>query len=588
MARNTYFQDEVIEQKFNAKQLFRILRYAVPYKKTFALAGALMCVAVGLSLLPALFIKKIVDEIIPQGDYNSLYMIIGAFFMIGLFDISLQFFNGRKMARTGHTIIYNIRNDIYYKLQQLSFDYFDNRPTGKIVIRVTAYIDELANFFANTLLNFIINIIKMAVVLIFLFILNYVLALVVVAAILPMGVFIFIIRSILKKQYQKAKNKDSNRAAFVHENILGVTVTKSFNRDSKNQDIYKDLYQQSMLQWRKLVAVNELFVPGVEGLWNIGNLMIYIVAMLLIGGGQHIQAGTVIAFITYLGMFTLPLNQLAFIFQQFSAVSANLERIFDTMDTEPLVKDRENAAELPPIEGDVEFENVSFSYDNNIYVLENFNLKVPKGKTIALVGPTGAGKSTVVNLIPRFYDVSGGRVLIDGFDVRDVTLNSLRSQMGIMMQDTFIFKGSIIDNIRYAREDATDEQCVEAAKEIFADEFINKLPNGYYTEVPERGEGLSAGEKQLLSFARVMLCNPKILILDEATSSIDTNTEQSIQKALKVLLAGRTSFIIAHRLSTIKSADCILYIADKGIAEAGTHKQLMAKKGLYYNLYKNN
>lgn len=586
MARNTYFQDEALEEKFNSKQLRRILIYAIPYKKAFIIAGTLMLIAIGLSLLPALYLKYIVDEVIPSSRYSQLYLVIGLFALTGIADIIIQFFHGRMMSKTGHSIIYNIRNDIFAKLQTLSFDYFDNRPTGKILIRVTNYIDELAGFFASTLLNFFLNIVKMVVVLVFLFALNYSLALIVLATLIPMAAFIIFVRSKVIKLLRYVRNKDSNRVAFTHENILGVTIIKSFNRKEKNLEIYKDLVNQSLRGWRNVNLVNELFGPGVETIWNIGTMLIYIAALSLIVSGISIPIGTVIAFVNYLGMFSGPLNQIAAILQQFASVSSNLERVFETMDAKTDIYDREGAFDLPPIEGRVTFENVTFSYDGKKNVLENFNLDVPTGKTIALVGPTGAGKSTVVNLIPRFYDSDAGRVLIDGTDVRDVTLKSLRSQLGIMMQDPFIFKGTVLDNIRYSKEDATDGECIEAAREIFADEFISKLPNGYYTELNERGEGLSAGEKQLLSFARVMLRDPKILILDEATSSIDTETEQKIQNALEVLLKGRTSFIIAHRLSTIVKADCILYIDNKGIAEAGTHEDLLKKKGLYYMLHK--
>ena len=586
MARNTYYQDEVIKDKFNSKQLFRILKYALPYKKTFVLVGVMMFTAIGLSLLPALFIKYIIDNIIPSSDYTTLYLVIGLFLLVGLIDITIQFFQGRIMSKTGHTIINNIRTDVFSKLQKLSFDYFDNRPTGKILIRVTSYIDELANFFANTLLNFLINLVKMTVILVFLFVLNYILAAIIIAVLIPMGFFIVFIRTKVLSLLRKVKNKDSNRMAFTHENILGATIIKSFNRNTKNLEIYNGLTNESLKGWRRVNAVNELFGPGVEGIWNIGNLLIYIVAVFLISTGVYIQIGTIIAFISYLGMFSGPFNQLAMILQQFTVISSNLERIFEIIDTEPNIKEKEDAKTLPPIEGNVTFDDVSFSYEEGNNILEHFNLDVPKGKSIALIGPTGAGKSTVVNLISRFYDVNSGKVLIDGYNVKDVTIKSLRSQMGFMMQDTFIFKDTVINNIRYANENATDAECIECAKKIFADDFISKLPKGYYTELAERGVGLSSGEKQLLSFARVMLSNPKILILDEATSSIDTQTEFKIQKALEVLLKDRTSFIIAHRLSTIIKADCILYIANKEIAEAGTHQQLLDKKGLYYLLHK--
>lgn len=584
MARNTYYKDEVLNEKFNAKQLKRVFKYVLPYKKTFLLSAVLMVAAIGLSLLPALFMKYIIDNILPSSDYTLLYIVVILFMFTGTLENVIHFINGRVMSKTGHKIIYNIREEIYRKLQTLSFEYFDNRPTGKILIRVTHYIDELSHFFAHSLLQFIINIVRMTVILVFLFILNYILALIIIAVLIPLTLFIMVIRTIIIKLIRNVKNKDSNRLAFTHENILGVTVTKSFNRAQRNTEIFNGLVKKSLKGWRHISFVNELFSPGVEAIWNIGTMLIYVAALYLIGTGVNVEVGTVIAFISYLGMFAAPLNQLAGIMQQFNSVSGNLERIFETMDTKPAVSDKKNAVDLTVTEGRITFDNVTFSYDGKINILENFNLDVPGGKTIALIGPTGAGKSTVINLIPRFYDVKEGSIKIDGTDVRDVTLNSLRSRVGIMMQDAFVFKDTVINNIRYANEKATDSECIEAAKKIFADDFISKLPKGYYTELSERGEGLSSGEKQLLSFARVMLCDPKILILDEATSSIDTKTELKIQKALEVLLKDRTSFVIAHRLSTIKKADCILYIADKGIKEAGTHKDLMEKQGFYYRL----
>lgn len=587
MARNTYFNDEIIKDKFNSKQLLRILKYAIPYKKTFLLVGFLMIFAIGLSLLPALFIKYIIDTIIPTENRKLLYIVVAVFLCTGALDIFIQFFNGRMMAKTGHNIIFNIREDVFAKLQTLSFDFFDNRPMGKIVVRLTNYIDELAGFFANQLLSFIINILRLTIVIVFLFILNTSLAAIVLLSVVPMAIFIIVMRNLLKKVFRVARNKDSNRVAYISENISGAFVTKSFNRSNKNSEIYKDVYTQSFKAWRKIIMTNELFGPGVEGLWNIGTLAIYITSVALIASGSSLQTGTVIAFVSYLGMFTVPLNQIAGILQQFASVSSNLERIFETIDTDPIIKDTPDSQEHT-INGNVSFKDVTFSYDGKVNILENFNLDVPKGKTIALVGPTGAGKSTVVNLIPRFYDINAGRVMIDGVDVRDYTLNSLRSQIGIMMQDSFIFKGTILDNIRYNSVDASDEECINAAKTIYADEFIQRLPKGYHTELNERGDGLSSGEKQLLSFARIVLRNPKILILDEATSSIDTNTEEKIQKALETLLKGRTSFVIAHRLSTIKNSDCILYIANKGIAEAGTHDDLIKEKGLYYKLTSGN
>lgn len=586
MKRNTYMQDEVLVDKFNSKQLLRVIKYMLPYKGVFIGVLALMIFAVFLGLVSPVLNSYIVNTVIPNKNIEMMYYVLTGLIFINLLDIVIQYLQGKYMARLGHKVIYQIRRDVFIKMQQLSFDFFDNRPAGKILVRVTSYVDELANFFANVMINFVMTIFRMLMVIVFMFALNYVLALVVLASVVPLMVFIFIIRRSLKTRFRNNRTKHSNRTAYIHENIMGNIVTKEFNRTDKNCEIYSDIIDECKRAWMKAINVNELFVPGTEMFWNYGNLALYGVAFLLIATPSAIgmTLGTVIAFSNYMGMFNGPINQLAVILQQMAQVSSNLERIFEMLDMDPLITDKPYAVELPPISGHVEFNNVTFSYDGKTNILENFNLDVPEGKTIALVGPTGAGKTTVINMISRFYDVSAGSVKIDGFDVRDVTLTSLRSQMGVMMQDTYIFKGTIMDNIRYGRPTANDSECVEAAKKVYADEFISRLPNGYQTEVNERGDGLSTGERQLLSFARVMLVDPKILILDEATSSIDTETEEKIQKAMDVLLVGRTNFMIAHRLSTIRKADCILYIADKGIQEAGTHDVLMKRGGLYYQL----
>jgi len=306
---------------------------------------------------------------------------------------------------------------------------------------------------------------------------------------------------------------------------------------------------------------------------------------LILGGNNLITAGVVITFTSYMNYFQAPLSSLSAIIQELAQVSSNLEQVFDTIEYPVAIKNKENAKVLKNVKGKVDFNDVTFAYDvEDGNILEHFDLHVTPGEMIALVGPTGAGKTTVINMLTRFFDVREGSVLVDDIDVRDAEIHSLRKEVGVLMQDPFIFKGTIIDNIRYGRWDATDEECIAAAKTIFADKVIDKLKDGYYHELEERGSGLSAGEKQLISFARIVLKNPSVIILDEATSAIDTETELLIQQALEVLLKGKTSFIVAHRLSTIRNADRILYIKNKGIAECGSHEELMAKKGLYYEL----
>jgi ATP-binding cassette subfamily B protein len=584
--RNTYFQDEIVKEKFNMKQLVRVLTYVIPYKKVFILIACLMLLSVGISLIPPLLIKQIVDVVSINKDYKQLIVVLVCLATVGAFDIIITFFHQRYMAKTGHKIIANIRRDIFLKLQILSFDYFDNRPVGKIVVRVTSYINDLANFFANILLSFIINILRIVVVTVFMFALNVQLTLVVLAAILPLATGVFIIRYFLKKLFRYQRAKDSNRTAFIVESIMGINVIKSFNRTDKSIKIYDEIQTSCTDSWKKIVTVNELNLPVIESFWNLGVVTLYGVSIGLISSGQ-LQAGTVVAFLSYMSMFNGPLTQMATILQQMAQVSSNLERIFETMDTPVEINDGNDALSPENVKGIIDFENVTFAYEEGVNILQDFNLHINQGQKIALVGPTGAGKTTIINLLTRFYDTTSGSVKLDGIDIKDIKQNYLRKNVGVLMQETFIFKGSVIDNIRYGNTNATNEECIRAAEQIHASDFIEKLENGYNTQLAERGDGLSSGEKQLISFARIVLKNPAVIILDEATSSIDTETEEKIQNALNYLLYGRTAIIVAHRLSTIKKTDKILFISNKGISEQGNHEELIEKHGLYYKLCQN-
>ncbi len=587
--RNTYFQDEVVkEQKIDVKNLRRLLRYVIPHKKVFFVVLTLMLVAVVASLIPPLLLKSIVNDVIPDRDMARFAILLGGFVVAGFAEIFITFYQQKSMGRMGHGIIADLRHDIFYKLQALPFDYFDNRPAGKIVVRVTDYIGELADFFTNYLMNFILNLVKIVVVTVFMLVQSWMLTLVVYSAVIPLTVGVFLIRKAIRKLFRYHRAKVSNRTAFIVESIMGEKIIQNYNRTKYNEQVYHDLQQDSANAWMRIVRRNELNTPVVETFWNYGTVMLYAVAFLLIPLGYFAEGpGTVIAFMSYMGLFSAPLTQLSAIIQSLAQVSANLERVFETIDTPAVIADKEGAVALKDVQGRVDYNDVTFCYEEGVNILEHFDLHVRPGERIALVGPTGAGKTTVINLLTRFYDVKEGSVTIDGQDVRDVKLKSLRTEIGVLMQDPFIFKGTVLENIRYGRPDATDEECIAAAKAIYADKCIERLPNGYNEELAERGEGLSAGEKQLISFARIIVKDPSVIILDEATSSISSDMEKLIQSALEVLLKGRTSFIVAHRLSTIRSADRILFIANKGIAEAGTHDELMEKKGLYYSLNKN-
>ena len=583
--RNTFFEDEKIEKKIDMKQLLRTLKYILPYKKILVLVSVMMLVAAVVSLLPPRLLKVIVDKTVVEKNYRELALVGGGLVLLSAVEILSTFIQSRSMGRMGFRIITQIRTDIFDRLQLLSFDYFDNRPDGKIVVRVTEYINGLADFFTNYVMMFAIYIVKIVVVTMFMLSLSPMLTVIVFATVVPMMTIVFLLRSYLKKMYTAHRAKNSNRTAFLVESIMGEQIVKNYNRIEKNKEIYRQIHEDSVNMWWTIVKRSRLNSPVVQLFWNVGTLCIFGVALsMILGGNEGITAGMVITFTTYMSSFQDPLSQISTIIQELAQVSSNLEQVFDTIDYPVDIQDKENPIELKDVGGKVDFEDVTFSYDEDVNILEHFNLHVRPGEMIALVGPTGAGKTTVINMLTRFYDVKQGSVRIDDVDVRDASLHSLRSEVGVLMQDPFIFKGTIMDNIRYGRWDATDEECIAAAKAIFADKFIRRLKGGYQHVLEERGSGLSAGERQLISFARIVLKNPSVVILDEATSAIDTETELLIQEALEVLLKGKTSFIVAHRLSTIRNADRILYIRNKGIAEEGTHEELMAKKGYYYEL----
>lgn len=587
MKRNTYYMDEVVTtEKVDVKYFKRLLARIVPYKKLFLLAFILLACSSLIALLPPFLIRAIVNDVIPmeEGRTRALVLYVVALAALGVLTAVLPYFHQRIMGTLGHTIIAEVRREIFLKLQELPFEYYDNRPAGKISIRVTEYVNELADFFTDYLLSLIVNVLKIVAATVFMLCISPILTGVIYAAAIPLTVCVYFIKRAVRRLFRKHRAKNSNRNAFIVESIMGEKVIKSNNRSGYNRAVYKDLQEDSAKTWMQIVRRNELNAPVSELCWNAGILGIYAVALALIGGGATAMAGTVIAFTLYTSICSEPLLQFTAILQQLSQVSANLERIYETVDTPVTIHDAPDAVPLENVRGRVDFNDVTFGYEPGMTVLEHFDLHVRPGEKIALVGPTGAGKTTVISLLTRFYDVGEGSVEVDGHDVRSLTLHSLRKEIGVLMQEPFIFKGSIIENIRYGTPEATDEQCIAAAEAIHCDRVAARFPEGYYACLGERGEGLSSGEKQLISFARIVLKNPRIVILDEATSAIDSETELLIQAALDRILEGKTSFIVAHRLSTIRKADRILFIADKGIAEQGSHEELMALKGRYYAL----
>jgi ATP-binding cassette subfamily B protein len=472
---------------------------------------------------------------------------------------------------------------VFEHLQRLPFAYFDSRPHGKILVRAVNYINSLSDMLSNGLMNLITDLLSLGIIITIMLTIDAQLTLVALAGMPLLFIAVFFIRIVNRKAWQIFSAKQSNMNAYIHESIAGVKITQSFSREEKNAETFAHVSGEVKKAWNHGVRVQFLMWPSVENISILGVAFLYIVGVSLISQGT-LTVGVLIAFVAYIWRFWMPINNIAAFYNTLVTNMSYLELIFETLDEPVMVKDRPDAVPMPEIKGKVECENVCFSYEEGQTVLENVSFLCNIGDTIALVGPTGAGKTTVVNLISRFYELNGGRVLIDDVDISGVTLASLRGQMGIMLQDSFLFSGTIMDNIRYSRLDADDGEVIAAAKSVCAHDFIMETEKGYQTEVNERGSRLSVGQRQLISFARALLADPRILILDEATSNIDTKTEKALQEGLNRLLENRTSFIIAHRLSTIKHADKILVVDKGSIAESGSHDELMALKGEYYNL----
>ena len=583
MARNRFDVDENLETPFNIKHLLRAGVYIGRHKKKMILSLLYSAISAACALVGPLLIQRAIDVAVPEKNIGELVLL--SVLMLVSIILSILFARARSkyMIVVGQEIIYDIRKDLFEHLQKLSFQFYDDRPHGKILTRVINYVNSVSDALSNGIINFVLEIFNLILIAIFMFACDVKLALIVMAGVPLFLVLVLLIKPAQRRAWQDVSNKSSNLNAYLHESLDGMKITQAFTREEENAGIYDKLNKNCYKTWMKAQYTSTLVWYSVDNIstWVVGAM--YLVGLMMLG--PQVQIGTLIAISSYAWRFWQPILNLANLYNTFINAVAYLERIFEMIDEPVTVDDAPDASELPPIQGNVTFENVTFSYDGAVNILENFNLQVRAGESIALVGPTGAGKTTVVNLISRFYNINSGRLLLDGHDIAGVTLHSLRSQMGIMLQDSFIFSGTIMDNIRYGRLDATDEEVIAAAKTVRAHEFISEMEDGYYTQVNERGSRLSQGQKQLVAFARTLLSDPKILVLDEATSSIDAKTERLLQEGLQALLKGRTSFIIAHRLSTIKNCDRILYISNKGIAEMGTHEELLRQEGNYYHLY---
>lgn len=583
MARNKFDVDEELEQEFSWTDLKRLAQYIKPYKAPIIKVLATIILANTAGMLAPIFTQRAIDSTIPQENMQELLVIGGAFIATLVIIAICMRYRIYHITEIGQDVLKDMRYDIFEHLQRLPFSYFDNRPHGKILIRVVNYINTLSDLLSNGLINLISDIFNVIITLVFMFSIDVKLTLYSLILLPVLFVIVMVIKEKQRVAYQILSNKQSNMNAYIHESIAGIKITQSFAREEENLRVFQEVSEDYRTSWMHAVKIQFLLWPGVQNISVITMCIIYFVGVRQIG--VDVSTGTLIAFIAYINNFWNPVINIGNFYNNLITATAYLERIFETLDEVPDIQDKAGAIELPEIHGNVDFEHVTFRYEEGKDILKDVSFHIDAGQSIALVGPTGAGKTTVINLLSRFYDINEGSVKIDGYDVRDVTLNSLRRQMGVMLQDTFIFSGTIMENIRYGKLDATEEEIIAAAKIVRAHDFISELKDGYNTVVEERGSTLSAGQRQLISFARALLADPKILILDEATSSIDTKTEELLQEGLLKLLEGRTSFIIAHRLSTIKNSDKIFYVSGGTIAEAGSHDELMAKGGLYHHLY---
>jgi ATP-binding cassette, subfamily B, multidrug efflux pump len=586
MARNKYDIDETLESEFSLEQLKRLYAYIKPHRKEMTFTIIIMLISSALGMLTPVILMEIMDKYIPNKNIKGVVFISMLLLVINLIIVVFLRLKIDITTKLGQGIIHEIRSDIFNHLQELPFSYYDERPHGKIQVRVVNYVNSLSDLLSNGIVNTITDLFSLFFIIGFMLSINIRLALICLLGLPALMAIIFIIKKKQRVAWQVLSNKSSNLNAYIAESINGIRVTQIFVRERENIKIFNSLSGNYKDAWMNAVRYNFLLWPAIDNISTLTMAAVYVLGVTWINKGvSGITVGVLIAFSGYIGRFWAPINTLASFYNSLLTAISYLERIFETIDEPVLVKDIEGATEMPSIKGNVEFKEVCFSYEDGVRILNGVNFKANSGDTFAIVGPTGAGKTTIINLISRFYNLDSGQILIDNVDISNVTIKSLRKQMGVMLQDSFIFSGTIMDNIRYGNMEATDEQVITAAKTVCAHDFIMDLENGYYTEVNERGSRLSAGQRQLISFARALLADPKILILDEATSSIDTETEILLQEGLAKLLANRTSFIIAHRLSTIKNSTCILYVDGGTIQEMGNHEELMRLKGSYYELF---
>lgn len=580
---NSFKQDEQLVKKSNFETMPRLFKYLLNYKGK--IAGVFACMAIGttVDLINPLLCERAIDRYIMKAQIPGLVRIIILSAIINILAVLAMKIRMILMAKTSNKVIQNLRQELYNHIQSLDLSFFDSRPSGKILARIIGDTNSLKDIIENAVTTLIPNMVTVVAVMVIMFVKNWRLTIASLCTLPLLIGGVILISSMAEKHWKAKRQKSSNMNAFINEDLSGIKVIQSFRAEDETDKTFQQLVWADRNEFIRAVRWCDAFGSWIDICWGIGTLMMYYVGVKVLGI-ENVSIGTYIAFGTYIGMFWQPIMNLSNFYNQFVNAASGAERIFEIIDTKAAVKSSADAPKMSVIKGNVQFKNVTFGYEEDVKVLQNVDFDVKAGETIALVGPTGAGKSTVVNLVSRFYDVDDGCILIDGIDIRSVQLDSLRTQMGIMTQDNYIFSGTIRENIMYGKLDASEEEMIAASKAVHADDFIKNLKDGYDTKLTARGGELSNGQRQLVAFARTMLSNPKILILDEATSSIDTKTEILVQAGIVSMLKGRTSFVIAHRLSTIQNADRIFVIDKGGILESGTPTELMEKKGAYYNL----
>ncbi len=583
MARNRYDIDEENVTSFQPHHLKRLLHYLVPYKKQVVAALFLMISASLVSLAAPFLTKQAIDVAIPAKDVGLLIGLAVLLALIVFMNAGGQALRIRLMTKLGQNVIHNLRSDLFKKLQTLPFNYFDSRPHGKILIRLVNYVNSLSDLISNGLITLITDLFTLIFIVAFMLIIDPRLTLICMAGLPIMGLVIVLIKSAQHRAWQNVSHKQANLNAYLHESLAGMKITQSFAMGKRANDNMIRLGDDYKKVWFKAVMVNFAVWPIIDNVSTMGVSLVYLAGVVWFT--DTITVGTLVAFLGYIWRFWQPIQNIGNFYNSLVTAAAYLERIYELLDEPALIEDVPGAVALPAIRGHVEFDHVDFAYEEGRPILKDVSFVTTPGMSVAIVGPTGAGKTTIVNLLSRFYMPQKGAITIDGINIHDVTIASLRSQVGVMLQDSFLFSGTIMDNIRYGKLDASDEEVIEAAKLVHAHEFIMAQEKGYETEVSERGLSLSMGQRQLIAFARVLLANPRVLILDEATSAVDTETELAIQSGIANLLKGRTSFVIAHRLSTIRNADIIYHIEDGIIMESGSHDELIAKGGAYAKLY---